>query len=278
MKKLSKDLKNNLNYNSLSIVKCYNITLRNNETFYFTNSQTSLFYNNKKYLSSNGIDIKSVYNNINMEINGTEISGFIDNEIINEKDVIAGKFDNAQIEIFLLDLNSQEKISIFYGFITSISYENNIFIAKIESKTILLEKTFCEIYSPLCRCSFCDSRCGLDNKNYTITGTISRVINQLEFYTSTPEIINKNQDYFSNGTIKILNGENKDSITEVKKSSNNQLLLKFKFPFEINVGDKFELTAGCDKKFDTCVSKFNNAINFRGEPNLPRSERVFKTY
>ena len=105
-----------------------------------------------------------------------------------------------------------------------------------------------------------------------------KVVNQSEFYTSIQEIISKEQDYFSNGTMKIINGENKNFISEVKKSNNDQLLLKFKFPFEINVGDKFELTAGCDKEFNTCISKFNNAINFRGEPNLPRSEKIFKVY
>ncbi|MFU7503175.1 MAG: phage BR0599 family protein [Candidatus Tisiphia sp.] len=29
------------------------------------------------------------------------------------------------------------------------------------------------------------------------------------------------------------------------------------------------LTVGCDKKFITCCNKFNNAINFRGEPLIP---------
>ena len=53
-------------------------------------------------------------------------------------------------------------------------------------------------------------------------------------------------------------------------------MLKFKFPFNINVGDKFEITAGCDKEFSTCCSKFNNAINFRGEPNIPRNEKILK--
>lgn len=278
MKELSNNLKESLNNDSINIVKCYNIVLNDGKNYHFTDNQTDICYDNKKYLSNNGFNLKTIYNNLSLEINETEINGFIDNEIINEKDVIAGRFDNAQIEIFLLDLNSREKISIFNGFITSISYENNIFIAKIEDKTVLLERTFCEVYSPLCRCSFCDSKCSLNKDNYTITGKISKVINQSEFYTSTQEIINKEQNYFSNGTIKIINGENKNFISEVKKFNNDQLLLKFKFPFEINVGDKFELTAGCDKEFNTCISKFNNAINFRGEPNLPRGKKIFKVY
>ena len=76
----------------------------------------------------------------------------------------------------------------------------------------------------------------------------------------------------------MINGKNNGITTEVKKSVNNYIGLKFKFPFDINVGDQFEITAGCNKEFSTCCSKFNNAINFRGEPNLPRNEKVFKTF
>ena len=278
MRKISDNLKNSLNCNTINLIKCYDIVLKDGKKLFFTNNQTNITYNNIVYTSSNGVDIRTIYNNTNLEIDETDISGFIDSDIISEKDIVAGKFDNANIEIFLLDMDTKEKISIFCGFIVSISYENNMFLAKVKDKKALLEKTFSELYSPLCRCSFCDLKCNLNKKDYTIIGIVSKVINQFEFYTSTQDIIGKGSDYFSNGSIKIINGKNKDMITEVKKSDYGQLILKFKFPFEINVGDKFELTVGCDKEFNTCISKFNNAINFRGEPNLPRSKKLFKIY
>ena len=36
----------------------------------------------------------------------------------------------------------------------------------------------------------------------------------------------------------------------------------------VAVGDTFKVTAGCDKYFDTCKSKFDNGDNFRGFPHL----------
>lgn len=278
MRNIGNNLKDSLNRNAINLIKCYDIELRDNKKLFFTNNQIDITYNNVVYTSSNGVDIRTIYNNINLEIDETNISGFIDSDIISEKDIITGKFDNASIEIFLLDMDTKEKISIFCGFIFSISYENNMFLAKVKDKKMLLEKAFSESYSPLCRCSFCDLKCNLNKKDYTIIGVVSKVINQFEFYTSTQDIISKSSDYFSNGSIKIINGKNKDMITEIKKSDGEQLILKFKFPFEINIGDKFELTVGCDKEFNTCISKFNNAINFRGEPNLPRSKKLFKIY
>lgn len=40
-------------------------------------------------------------------------------------------------------------------------------------------------------------------------------------------------------------------------------------PFEIQVGDKMIIYAGCDKKLATCRDKFANVLNFRGFPYLP---------
>jgi uncharacterized phage protein (TIGR02218 family) len=34
------------------------------------------------------------------------------------------------------------------------------------------------------------------------------------------------------------------------------------------------VTAGCDKRFETCRTKFANAVNFRGFPHLPGNDFV----
>ena len=47
-------------------------------------------------------------------------------------------------------------------------------------------------------------------------------------------------------------------------------------PYKMEIGDQFEVIAGCDKQFNTCINKFNNAINFRGEPHLPGIELLLK--
>jgi len=40
----------------------------------------------------------------------------------------------------------------------------------------------------------------------------------------------------------------------------------------IDIGCRVELREGCDKRFATCVSRFDNAVNFRGEPHLPGND------
>jgi len=42
----------------------------------------------------------------------------------------------------------------------------------------------------------------------------------------------------------------------------------------IAVGDTITATAGCDKRLDTCVTRFANAINYRGFPHMPGNDFV----
>ncbi|KJV58375.1 phage conserved hypothetical BR0599 family protein [Rickettsia felis str. Pedreira] len=53
---------------------------------------------------------------------------------------------------------------------------------------------------------------------------------------------------------------------EVKSFSNRLVTLVLPMPFVISTGDEFTIIAGCDKASRTCIVKFNNIINFRGEP------------
>ena len=44
----------------------------------------------------------------------------------------------------------------------------------------------------------------------------------------------------------------------------------------IEVGDALDIFAGCDKRFETCQSKFANAVNFRGFPHIPGQNTVIR--
>jgi uncharacterized phage protein (TIGR02218 family) len=42
----------------------------------------------------------------------------------------------------------------------------------------------------------------------------------------------------------------------------------------IAAGSRVELREGCDKSLATCVERFANAVNFRGEPHLPGMDQL----
>jgi uncharacterized phage protein (TIGR02218 family) len=44
--------------------------------------------------------------------------------------------------------------------------------------------------------------------------------------------------------------------------------------YPIQAGDPFTIRPGCDKTFATCQAKFDNAVNFRGFPQVPGNDQV----
>jgi uncharacterized phage protein (TIGR02218 family) len=44
----------------------------------------------------------------------------------------------------------------------------------------------------------------------------------------------------------------------------------------IAVGDAFSIRAGCDKRIETCGSKFANVVNFRGFPHIAGQDAVLR--
>jgi uncharacterized phage protein (TIGR02218 family) len=62
---------------------------------------------------------------------------------------------------------------------------------------------------------------------------------------------------------------------EVSAYMPGTITLRMAFLYPLAVGDTYNLTAGCGKRFiEDCKTKFNNALNFRGEPHLPGMDQI----
>lgn len=55
-------------------------------------------------------------------------------------------------------------------------------------------------------------------------------------------------------------------------AADSRVVLYLALPNDIQVGDELRLYPGCDKTLATCRDKFDNVINFRGEPFVPGSD------
>src|SRR5690606_25893114 len=84
--------------------------------------------------------------------------------------------------------------------------------------------------------------------------------------------------WFTRGKLTFSAGPNAGLAVEVKEhrieAGEVRLSLWQQMPEPLADGDLFTVTAGCDKRFETCRAKFANAINFRGFPHLPGNDFV----
>jgi len=92
----------------------------------------------------------------------------------------------------------------------------------------------------------------------------------------TPDSLGFPDDWFNFGSVQFGSGENVGSPKEVRAFTADdgvtieQVIELFEsLPFDIQIGDVLQITPGCDKRLSICGTKFNNAVNFVGEPYVP---------
>jgi len=84
--------------------------------------------------------------------------------------------------------------------------------------------------------------------------------------------------WFDGGALVFENTTNAGKGLEIKNwvLAGETIELFLPVPFNIVVGSKIRLYPGCDKRRSICLSKYNNVINFRGEPDLPGQDDLIR--
>lgn len=108
-------------------------------------------------------------------------------------------------------------------------------------------------------------------------GVVSVLIDQRRFKITIDEG-RAVDDWFNGGGLTFETGNNAGLTIEVKDwtRSDNTVEIFMGAPFPIQVGDKLRLYPGCDKRVATCKAKFDNSINFRGDPYVPGPDELGK--
>jgi len=107
-----------------------------------------------------------------------------------------------------------------------------------------------------------DARCGVSEAAYrfdtTIAGINGRIITAASVNNAPP-------NYYVSGRVRLMRTGDMRFIVQ---QNNNDLRLSAPFA-DASVGEPISLFAGCDHTFTTCVTKFNNGINYGGFPYIP---------
>ena len=217
-----------------------------------------------------------------------ELTGIFNSESFTEEEIIAGKWNYAAIEIFVVSWQNTglgEWVAAA-GYLGETKTMQTYFTAEVRGKLSLLSNAVEKVTANLCRVKvFGDTECKKDlSGTVTINGaaynlkqtlTVSSVISNfsVKFTNPSPGIPDA---FFNNGTIMALGATaNGGASREIKRSYFDTggivVELKRRFPFPVVAGTQFLLTAGCDRTLENCVL-YANVINRQAEDWLPGIE------
>jgi uncharacterized phage protein (TIGR02218 family) len=262
-----------------TLAMCWKITRQDGVVEGYTDHDVDIVYDGVTYYANNGFTPTAVQTSSDASVDNLEVAGILNT--LSRADIEAGKYDYADVRIFLINHASPSDgiIKLRRGRTGEITLKNGQFQAELRGMLQMLQQPIGSVYSPLCRAELGAAigstqwSCGVTLASFTVTGTVTAVASQQQF---TDLGRAEDANYFTYGKLTWTSGDNDGLSMEVKAFATGVFTLFQPMPYAIDVGDTYSVYAGCDKKRTTCKQKFNNVVNFRGEPYIPGLNKILK--
>lgn len=195
---------------------------------------------------------------------GMEVSGALGGDSITEDALVAGRWDGAMVKVLAADWVSGAHLMLGGGSFGAVELTAGGFSAELRGALAILDAPVSERTSPDCRAALGDMRCRV-----AMAGRrqFARVV-AAEGRVLTLDVREATSNAYAEGRLLWFGGGNSGLEDAVLASSGATVTLRREPRFD-PVGARVRIEQGCDKRLETCVGRFANAVNFQGEPYLP---------
>lgn len=181
MRSVSVGLADHLARGDLTIATCWRVTLSNGSVRTFTDHDRPLLINRETYLASSGYKRTDIQTSAALNVDNLEVGGMLVSPSITEADLLAGIWDNAQIEVFQVNWNnlSQGRVYQRVGKIGEVTLTRGSFVTELRGLMQAYTIGIGEVRTPSCRANLGDARCKVNlaggSPSFTQTGIIEGV-------------------------------------------------------------------------------------------------------
>lgn len=261
-----------------SICRAWMIERSDGMTLGFTDHDDRLRFGGVTFRPDHGMTARALVQGSGLSVDNSEAEGALSDDAITEKDLLAGRWDGASLTMWEVDWSDvAHRRLVFAGSLGEVSRSSGAFRAELRGLSEPLNAAQGRVYHPRCSARLGDGACKLDLSGDGLQrvlavqgceeGRIFRFADFPAFDTA----------WFERGALLVLDGEAEGLRGSIKNDTalpdgGREIELWQALGIVPNPGDQLRLTAGCDKRAETCRLKFNNFVNFRGFPHLPTED------
>ncbi|MGH8582603.1 MAG: DUF2163 domain-containing protein [Gammaproteobacteria bacterium] len=257
-----------------TLCMCWRITRADGIVLGFTDYHEDLVIAGLTYMAQSGmVRATALTGTSDLGVDNADVETVLDSATIDREDMEAGRYDFAEIRIFLTDyLNPTDwDVKLLRGTIGEVVVGKHAGRAELRSLTQRLKQRIGRSHEVSCPYELGSPKCGVNLALFTRTGTVTATTpsNARFIDTARTEIAR----WFRGGKLTWTSGDNNGLSMEVAMNNptGNIMRLMLAMPFQIALGDAYSVHAGCDKTYATCKAKFNN-FNFGGFTFIPGSD------
>lgn len=256
-----------------TVCRAWFVLRRDGVGYGFTDHDRDLAFGGMVFKAGSGLTARALQQTTGLAVDNTEAVGALSDASVTEADVLAGRFDGAEVRAWLVNWAEPDaRVLQFSGTLGEIVQVGGAFRAELRGLTEALNQPQGRVYQRDCSAVLGDRHCGFN----TLTpgyfadcplldieeGRILRFA--LEGFEDR---------WFERGQVTVLTGAAAGLTGVVKNDRAHPLGRSVELWQTLGAvpaaGDVLRITAGCDRQVGTCRDKFNNFLSFRGFPHVP---------
>ena len=254
-----------LNDPVVPIAWCWRIDRRDGVVLGLTTHDAPLMLGGLIYHSAPGIRPSAIVQRRGLTGDTMDIAGALSADAISATDLADGRWNGARLTLLIADWQAPDArhLTIATGALGAVASDGRGFTAELSARDAVLDAPACPETSAECRAELGDAQCRVAMAGRTHRAQLVAVDGRdLVMSTSFPD------GDLNYGRLRWLSGGARGLSVPIAAQIGNRLTCG-RLPEQGAAGDWVEIRQGCDKRAETCATRFANIANFRGEPHLP---------
>lgn len=255
----------------------------------FTDHSSPIEFDGETYTPIGGVEATAREMEESLKDRNLELRGLISSAAITFDDLRAGLYRNALIVERLVDWKYPWAGSwrTRKYWVADTEFSPTGWRGQLEGITTQLKRAVGEVVCRTCGHNLGDLKCTINIATHTISSTVTSVdaYSRLRFYDTV--LMAQIDHYFTYGVVTFTDGENDGLSRPIVSSrdSDGQVRVAYPFPFNIAVGDGYDIYPGCGRTKEYCKGTAgtkgrpwaNNIANFSGKLYVPGNDRMLQT-
>ncbi|KQN19386.1 hypothetical protein ASE86_12925 [Sphingomonas sp. Leaf33] len=249
-----------------TLALCWRVERRDGITIGLTAHDRDLVLDGNLYRAAPGMTPSAIRRGDPGQVDTMDVAGALTSGAITEDDLLGGRWDAARVVVLAVDwTDPASRVVLGDGVLGAIETTDGRFTAELRGSGATLDLPASETTAPECRAELGDRRCRVAMASRRQIAAVTGVGDDWVTFDTPPAVA----DGWTGGRICWLDGANSGLEDGVAASDGTAVRISGAPRYRIAVGDRCVVTEGCDKSLATCAGRFDNAVNFRGEPFLP---------